>query len=59
MFTEPRIYLQNENNYREGGGRMEGRFVEHNLKIKPEILDGMELHSILSRRKYQNFNKVN
>ena len=44
MFTELKIYLQNENNYKEGEGKIEGRFVEQNLKIKQEITEGMELH---------------
>ena len=42
MFTKLIIYLQNgnENNYHEGGGKIEGRFVEQNLKIKPENIRG-------------------
>ena len=35
IFTKLRIYSQNgnENNYHEGGGKIEGRFVKHNLKL--------------------------
>ena len=34
IFKKLKIYLENKNNYREGGGKIEERFVEKNLKIK-------------------------